>query len=207
MKTWILCSIVFVVLLAIALVKIGIRVTYNEKNFGLELLVGGRKLDLRAKKLSAKTPKPKKKQAPSRIEDTKTKKKATGIFQNPWVQAILEYWQDIIAMIGRVLRSPTLDDLKLIMMVGGGDAEACAMKYGKICAIIAGVLPVIENTFGIRKRQINVQCCYDRDSVDIQAEAAITVQIYEIFALVFALLGLGIKILLYANKMKKAVQL
>ena len=80
------------------------------------------------------------------------------------------------------------------------------MYYGRICAVLSGVLPMVENTFGVRKRKINVWCCYDRDSIDVSAEAAITVRIYECFALAFAILGLGIKILLQARNYKKAVQ-
>ena len=105
-----------------------------------------------------------------------------------------------------MLTSPTLDVLKLQILVGGKDAEACAMTYGRICAVVGCVLPVVENTFGIRKRQIDVRCCFDRENLDISAEAAITIRIYEIFALAFAMLGLGLKLLLAAKNNKKAVQ-
>ena len=122
------------------------------------------------------------------------------------LQAVLAYWREILSLIGRVLTTPTLDVLRLELLVGGKDAENCAMTYGRICAVVGSVLPVVENTFGIRKRKIDVLCCFDRDSLDITAETSITVRIYEVFALVFALLGLGLKILLESRKNKKAVQ-
>lgn len=201
--------IIFIIVFLIAMIKVGIQVTYREKNFRLTLLISKYKLVLLGENKPKRAKKSKKskaaKQTPAKAKAEKAKKKG-NILQNPWVQAVLEYWSDILELIGRILKSPTLDILRLQIWVGGGDSEKCAMTYGKICALLGGILPAVENTFGIRKRQINVWCCYDRTSIDIEAETAITIRIHEIFALVFALLGLGIKILLQARKYKKAVQ-
>ena len=206
----------FIVLAALALlamVKVGVRVTYDEKKLRVELLIFRFKMVLLGDDKPEKPEKPKKEKTkkekrPSVRSESKQQKpkEKKNISQNPWVQAVLEYWRELLALVGRVLTTPTLDVLRLQFWVGGGDSEKCAMTYGRVCAILGGVLPVVENTFGIRKRQIAVWCCYDRDAIDVSAEAAITVKIYEVFALVFALLGLGIKLLIQARNYKKAVQ-
>ena len=205
-------TLVLAILAFLAMVKIGVRVTYAEKKFRLELLISKLKMVLigddkpkKHKKEKNKTQIKPTKQVEEKPKPSKAKKKGS-ILQNPWVQAVLGYWRELLALVGRVLTSPTLDVLRLQIWVGASDAEKCAMTYGRICAVIGGVLPVVENTFGIRKRQINVWCCFDRDDLDISAEAAITIRVYEIFALVFALLGFGIKIFLQARNNKKAVQ-
>ena len=205
--------IVLAALVLLAMVKVGVRVTYDEKKLRVELLIFRFKMVLLGDDKTEKPEKPKKEKtkkdkrpsvrSESKQQKPKEKKK---ILQNPWVQAVLEYWRQLLALVGRVLTTPTLDVLRLQLWVGGGDSEKCAMTYGRVCAILGGVLPVVENTFGIRKRQIAVWCCYDRDAIDVSAEAAITVKIYEVFALVFALLGLGIKLLIQARNYKKAVQ-
>ena len=205
MNTWVVWLLVVLVLTSIAFIQVGLSISYQNKELGLELRLWRFHIDLMAERpakkrqstrnVSAKKPKPE-----------KTKGEKQNLLQNPWVQALLEYWRDILFLIGRILKSPTLDVLQLQIFVGGSDAEACAMTYGKVCAVIGGVLPAVENTFGIRKRQINVLCCYDRSSIDIDAKASITVRIHEIFSLVFAGLGLGIKILIFVHKLKKAVQ-
>lgn len=205
--------IVLAALVLLAMVKVGVRVTYDEKKLRVELLIFRFKMVLLGDDKTEKPEKPKKEKtkkdkrpsvrSESKQQKPKEKKK---ILQNPWVQAVLEYWRELLALVGRVLTTPTLDVLRLQLWVGGGDSEKCAMTYGRVCAILGGVLPVVENTFGIRKRQIAVWCCYDRDAIDVSAEAAITVKIYEVFALVFALLGLGIKLLIQARNYKKAVQ-
>lgn len=205
--------IVLAALVLLAMVKVGVRVTYDEKKLRVELLIFRFKMVLLGDDKPEKPEKPKKEKTkkekrPSvRAESKQQKpKEKKNILHNPWVQAVLEYWRELLALVGRVLTTPTLDVLRLQLWVGGGDSEKCAMTYGRVCAILGGVLPVVENTFGIRKRQIAIWCCYDRDAIDVSAEAAITVKIYEVFALVFALLGLGIKLLIQARNYKKAVQ-
>ena len=205
--------IVLAALVLLAMVKVGVRVTYDDKKLRVELLIFRFKMVLLGDDKPEKPEKPKKEKTkkdkrPSVRSESKQQKpkEKKNILQNPWVQAVLEYWRELLALVGRVLTTPTLDVLRLQLWVGGGDSEKCAMTYGRVCAILGGVLPVVENTFGIRKRQIAVWCCYDRDAIDVSAEAAITVKIYEVFALVFALLGLGIKLLIQARNYKKAVQ-
>ena len=205
--------IVLAALVLLAMVKVGVRVTYDEKKLRVELLIFRFKMVLLGDDKPEKPEKPKKEKTkkekrPSVRSESKQQKpkEKKNILQNPWVQAVLEYWRELLALVGRVLTTPTLDVLRLQLWVGGGDSEKCAMTYGRVCAILGGGLPVVENTLGIRKRQIAVWCCYDRDAIDVSAEAAITVKIYEVFALVFALLGLGIKLLIQARNYKKAVQ-
>jgi len=200
--------IVLAILALFAMIKVGVHVSYDEKKLRLELLISKFRLVLLGDDKPHKPKNKKQKQAPKKPKPKQTspQKKKGKLLENPWILAVWDYLQDILAVIGKVLRSPTLDVLRLELWVGGGDSEKCAMNYGRICAVLSGVLPMVENTFGVRKRKINVWCCYDRDSIDVSAEAAITVRIYESFALAFVILGLGIKILLQARNYKKAVQ-
>lgn len=210
------------ILLILGMIKVGVHVLYQQKKLRLEALISRFKIVILGqekkpkKQKPAKPPKEKKSNknkktdekqqtvssADSSVKTSEKKPKQKGKFK-PWIDAVLAYWQEILQLIGRVLTSPTLDDLQIEVRVGGGDAEKCAMTYGKICAIVGCVLPGVENTFGIRKRRIEIYPCFDRDDLDIMADVSITLRIYEIFALVFALLGLGLKIFLEARKNKK----
>ena len=208
MRAVLIWAIILFIIVLVALIKVGIRVTYIGKDFRMDLKVSQFCFVLIGEKKSKKPEKHKEnKKSIAPVDKKKTAEKAKNgkLLENPWVKSILDYWQELLSLIGRVLVSPTLDTLYLHMKIGGGDAEQCAMKYGKICAVLGGVLPVVENTFGIRKRDIQVWCCYDRDDMDISAEASITIRVFEIFALVFSVLGLGTRILLQARKYKKAV--
>lgn len=198
MKGLLVWVIVLVLLFLLARVKVGIWLCYEKQQLQWKLLLAGLRFFPSGTKKETTDTDPE----PSKAAPEKKKKK---LFRSPLVSAVMAYWQDILALVGRVLRVPTLDVLFLDIQVGGGDAAQCAMRYGQICAALGVVLPVLENTFTIRKRRIQVQCCYEMASVEPTAEASITLRIYEIIALAAALLGLGIKILLLARK-NKAVQ-
>ena len=215
--------ITLAVLLILALIKVGVRVLYQQKQLQVEVLISRFKLIIvgdrkKKKKKKHKSDKKEKKPAKEKAKSAKTEASSEKTDQNnkdgskkskqkgklkPWIDALLTYWREILELIGRVLTSPTLDDLQLEIRVGGSDAEACAMTYGRICAIVGGVLPVVENTFGIRKRRIEVYPVFDGDKLEISADVSITLRIYEIFALAFALLGLGLKLFLEARNNKK----
>lgn len=187
-----LAVVLFLVLLLRT--RVGIWVSYEKKRLQLRLALGSWRLSF---------PKGKKKpeEAPEPAPPPPTKKKGSPI-ENPWVKAALDYRRELLALIGRVLKSPTLDVLRLEIDAGGADAEQCALRYGRLCAATGSILPLVENTFGIQKRSIEIRCRYDLQATRISAEAAITLRIYEIFALAFALLGLGIKLYLQARKYK-----
>lgn len=198
MKSLLIWIIVLTVIFFLARLKVGIWLLYEKKKFQWKLSLAG----LRFSPSKAKKKKPSPEPEPSKAANKKKKKK---LFQSPLFRAVMESWHDILALVGRILKTPTLDLLFLDIQAGGSDAEQCAMRYGQICAALGTVLPVLENTFTIRKHRINAQCCYEITSVEIIAEASITLRIYEIIALAAALLGLGIKILVLTRK-NKAVQ-
>ena len=211
MRPWMIWLLVLACLALVAAAKVGVHVSYLEKKLRLDLLISRFRITLLGGE--PKKPKRQKKRRTSEEKTQKPKKQSAAKTPKegkpnlkPWLQAVQTYWRELLELVGRVLTSPTLDVLKLQILVGGKDAEACAMTYGRICAVVGSVLPVVENTFGIRKRQIDVRGCFDREGLDISAEAAITIRIYEIFALAFAMLGLGLKLLLAAKNNKKAVQ-
>ena len=106
-------------------------------------------------------------------------------------------------MIGKVLTSPTLDILRLHIAVGGGDPE---MTYGKICAGMGAGLPLLYNTFRVKKDDIQVVCRYDLSKVVIMAEVEATIRIGEVFALVGTVIGLLVKIYLTKKRNDKAVR-
>ena len=209
--------ITLLILLILGMIKVGVRAQYQKKKFRLDVLICRFKLTVvgQEEKFS-KIPKPQKEKKQENFspkhakESQKTsdgKKAASSKLKDkgkwkPWLDAVLVYWQEILSLIGKVLTSPTLDDIQIEVLVGG-DAEKCAMTYGRICSIVGVVLPVVENTFGIRKRRIDIIPSFDRDGLEISADVSLTLRIYEIFALVFALLGLGLKIYLEVKNNKK----
>lgn len=207
MRPWMIWILIFLVL---ALCRVGIHVIYRDNKLLLWVVVSKMRIILigkEKKKRKNRAKSVKKTSVPQTTVSTNShlKKKKNQGAAKLWFQVVLDEWNGIVSVIGRVLTKPTLDVFRLCIAVGAGDAESCAMTYGRICAIVGGCLPAFEKTFRIKKREINVYCCFERDKLEFDAETVITLRIYEVFALVFALLGLGIRLFLKVRNMKKAV--
>lgn len=192
---WIVLAVLLLLVL-LGLVRVGVHVVYDGA-LRLRILVGKLKISLpkekKPKKQTAKEPKPTEKP-----QEAKSDGKA-------WLQAALAHWQDILSLLGRALHMPKLDPLILHVTAGGPDPVARALNYGRAWAVLGGVLPVLENTFRIGKREIGVQCGDNQEEFTFYMETGLTVRIYEI--LLLGILGLKVLIQIYRTKSsEKAVQ-
>lgn len=123
-----------------------------------------------------------------------------------WVSALLSNWREVLEMVARILRTPKLDLLRLHMIVGGRDPEICAMNYGRICGALGAGLPLVQRLFAVKKQDVNVSCEFSRQETDVLAEVEVTVQVYEICALLFSGLALLIKLNRHTKSTEKAVR-
>ncbi len=198
--------VIFLIILALfLLMKVGVRFQWDSGTSLLKIRVGFIRFALPTGEKKTQKKKPAKEQSPA-AEMVKKEKKPMNPSLKSWIKAVLECWRDLIALIGKVLRSPTLDLLQLYIDVGGKDAGDCALTYGRICAGVSAALPALHNSFRVKKQDIQVACRYDRSKVEIAAEVEATVMIYEIFALIGTVLGLLIKLYMTKKRNDKAVQ-
>ena len=137
--------ITLLILFLLGMIKVGVHVFYEDKNLKLDLLISRFRMTVIGKEKKEKNLSKVKKRKTEKVTSHQNgkahsyeKKQSSGGFQKlkPWIDAVLDYWQDLFSLIGRVLTSPTLDILRLEIQVGAGDAEACALTYGKICAMV-----------------------------------------------------------------------
>ena len=204
---WLIALVVFLLLL---LLKVGVRILWDSESLLLKIRVGLLRFSLSSEKKSKKK-KTKKKKQEKKPEQTaqpqgvKQKKEQKGMSPSlkSWLIALLERRGELLSMIGKVLTSPTLDILRLHIAVGGGDPE---MTYGKICAGMGAGLPLLYNTFRVKKDDIQVVCRYDLSKVVIMAEVEATIRIGEVIALVGTVIGLLVKIYLTKKRNDKAVR-
>lgn len=195
------------------LLKVGVRFLWDSGTSHLKIRIGLLRFSLSTEEKEKKPKKEKKrkeKQAAkaqtSAVAADSKKKKGMSPTLKKWIKALLEHWRDLFAIIGKILRMPTLDLLRLHIAVGNSDPAACALTYGKICAGLSAGLPVLCNTFRVHKQDIDVSCRYDLSKMDIMAEVEATVHIYEVFALIGAAIGLLLKLYFTTKNYDKAVQ-
>lgn len=182
MKVLVVWLTVLMSLFLLAIIKVGIRFSWENREAELQILIW---------KLHIALPKEKKRKsaaaAAEKIPQKMPKKTENGKL---WLRAGLAHWQELLALIACVLRTPTLDLLRIHLTVGGPDPAACAMTYGRTCEAIGMALPILGHTFRIKRKDIQVVCDYGLEQTVVLVQAEITVRIYEIVILAAASLGL-----------------
>lgn len=191
--------IVLLVLLLLGLLKVGVHFVWDG-SAAVQLLIWKLRISFPGKK------KPEKEASANAPFDKSAPKKMDASLVKGWLAAALSRRQDILTLIGRAIHTPRIDVLILRLTAGGQDAADCALNYGKLWAAVSGMLPVLENTFRIGKREIEIWCDYEKKETSCFAQADLTVRIYELLAL--GILGLKLLVQLYHEyKMtQKAVQ-
>lgn len=192
---WSVTAVLLAVLLAM---KVGIRIHWEKGEAVLRLRVGPFRFSLSTADAPKKEEKPQK-----TAKQTKTTKPKSG---RKWLRAVLAYWRELLELVGRVLRMPQLDLLRLHITAGGADAESCAMNYGRICAGLSSSLPLVYGAFRLKKEDIQVTCDFERPKTEVVAEAEATVRVYEIVVFLLCALVLLLKLYNYTKNNEKAVQ-
>lgn len=195
MKPWLLwLSIVGLLLLAV-FTKVGVRVTYRDA-FTIKFQVGKFRFTLPEKKTETVEDK-----TPSKSVSAKKKKRDW----KPLLSAMFENRSEILALVGRILTTPTLDALHVHIEVGADEPDQCALKYGQICGLVGAILGAIENTFTVKKRKVDVRCCFDRSDIRIEADIEVTLRVYEIIALAMVALRIAAGLYRQGKSNKKVV--
>ncbi len=172
---WLIAASVAVLLLH---TKAGLLLSWKDNMFTWKIRMGPFLFRLPEEQQKQKTVRTKQK-----TEKTKKWARIHNVFP-----IIKTHWRELLELIDRVLRAPCMQRLRLNVFVGGSDPEECAMNYGRICAIISAVLPVVKHTFEIKKEQVDVFCCYEQPTTTVAAEALIILRFGELIVLMAAVL-------------------
>ena len=95
----------------------------------------------------AKKPKEKGKSAP-KADKSKAKNKLT-------VDALCQYAKLGLSACGALIRGLRVDLLRLYAVIHSEDAAQTAIQYGAACAAVTGILPVLDSTLRIKKKDIH----------------------------------------------------
>ncbi len=166
---WIILGVVVL----FCLIPLGVRAVYNSEGIKLWLLIGPLRMLL--------FPKPKK---PKEKKEAPKKEKATGTKKKPKKKEskeggslrdflpLLDVAKRLLASFFRKLRIRKLE-LKLIL--AGSDPCDLAVNYGKTWAAAGNLIPILEELFVIRKRDVDVQCDFTAEETKVYAAADITI--------------------------------
>lgn len=186
--------IVLGVLLAIGCIPVGIRAVYDEAA-AVYLTVLGVRIRLYPMKQKEKQ---KKQDEPQQKEKKK--------FKFPPRTQLEEYLHLLLEVLGRFRRRLVVKTLTLHAVFGGDDPADAALNYGRAWAAIGVVMPLMEQCFTIRRRDVGAFLQEGEETIRLKAELHATLTVGRFLQLALLALWRFLKIYRsHKNQPEKAV--
>lgn len=195
--------ITFGILFLLAVLPLGAAIRYDSGGIRVRLVLGPVKCTVypRPKKEKKEKKEPEKKQEaaqkqeenlpkppqPPKEEKPKEKKQGGSLTDFlPLVKVALDF-------LGDFRRKLRLDDLYLRLILASGDPCDLAVNYGKTWAAVGNLLPVLEQCFVIKKKDVEVECDFTASQTTVIARLEITITLGRLLALLAVYGFRGIK--------------
>ena len=172
------------VLFLLAVLPVGISALYNEDGPLVNLRIGpikillfpGKKKEETEKKDKKEKNKPKKESKGSSKKEKKTKKGGS-------IQEFLPLVEKVLDFLNAFRRKLRVNHLEMKLILAGSDPSDLAENYGKAWTILGNMMPLLENAFVIKKRNLEVECDFLADSTLIVARLDITITVGRVLSL------------------------
>jgi len=206
------------ILALLALLPLGVSITYDEDGTVVKVILGPVKITLfpRPKKekktKKEKTPEQEKKADAEPVQPEKTepepgagpekelkpKKQSGGSLTDflPLVRILLD-------MLGAFRRRLRLNMLELKLVMAADDPCDLAVNYGRAWAAVGNLLPRLEKVFVIKKRNIEVECDFEAAQTRVIARLDLTITLGRILATVLVYGGKAGLEFMKINKKRK----
>lgn len=171
---WIVLAGLAALLLALALLRIRVCVSYSEAGFSAMLRIWFFRMKLPPEKKAAGKTEERKKQS----EDEQKKPARGGSLSD--FNSMLRV---ALSMLGRALRSIRVDRLDAEVHLASDDPFSTAMLYGSAAAGCGIILPLLERTFVIKKKKIRVFADFNARETTLQCEACASVAVWQLVRL------------------------
>lgn len=167
------------ILVLLAILPVGVRLSYNEDGLVLSLLLGMVRIKLYPRQKTRPVDKEKqepKKTAPKGKPAAKEKRGGKLSAFKPLLEIAWNFLGDLRRKI-RVKR------LEMNLIMAADDPCDLAVNYGKAWAAVGNLMPLLESIFIIKKRNIQVQCDFTADVPRVLARMDVTITVGRIVAL------------------------
>lgn len=166
------------VLLLLGALPMGVRVRYDADGPLVRLLAGPVKLTLYPRKTAGKKKKTEKKRAPAPSANPapkpeKKEKKAKGGSWRDFIPLV----KTALAFLGDFRRKLRINHLYCRLILAGDDPCDLAVHYGEGWAALGNLLAVLEKTFVIQKRDVELECDFQADETTITFRADVTIRL------------------------------
>ena len=183
--TWVVLACILAVLLLVPLVRVGVRADYDNYALTVRLRIGPASLQVfpMKQRKQKKSSEPKLRKEPAEEPGTGAK-----------LSLLRELLPVALRAAGSFRRKISVDLLEAHILLAGSDPASVAVAFGSVNAIIGMVLPLLEQNFHIRQRDIRTAADFQRAHSEVQAKAVLSLTVGQgvTFALRFGRQALGV---------------
>ena len=190
-------------LFAVAFLRYGAEAEYSEDGFTVILHIGPAALQIMPQKKKKKKKSGEKKKQSKKTQDTEEKKPAEK--KGGSIELVMEALPVVKQTLGGLRHKLLINDLTVYYMAASSDPFKAAMNFGKSSAGVGIILPLLENTFRIRRRDIRTAVSFDTAKPYIYLHARFSISVWETFYVVWGLAVFVIKNFIL-NDNRKAVK-
>lgn len=173
--------ITLVILVGLAILPLGAALRYNDAGLSLKVIAGPIRIPI----LPAKKKDPEEEQKKKDKKHTEKKKNAkTSAPKNKEekpkekggpITDFLPLVKTALDLLNSFRKKLRINHLELKLILAGDDPCDLAVNYGKANAAMGNLLPLLEQCFVIKKRDIEVECDFTSSQTLIIARADITI--------------------------------
>jgi hypothetical protein len=190
----IVAAVILAVLVILAFLPVGVVAEYGEPGLTADAVVG----PVRFKLIStAKNEKKKKKEK---------KKTAEGVTKAGRLVDLKEQLPAINKALDRLKRKLTIKELTVHYMAAGTDPASTALYFGAASIGFGLILPLLENNFNIKKRDLRTSVSFETTEPYVYVKARLSLLVWEVL---YIASGALISIMKYKTKKtedRKAVE-
>jgi len=173
------------VIVLIAVLRFGVSAEYSADGLSVSAKVGLLSVkvypvEVSRKKAEAKAARRKKKKEEAKA---KPKEKKPGA-----VRAMFDMLPAVKTTLGRLRRRLLIKKLTIHFTAAGSDPSKVALSFGAANAAFSAVVPILDRSFRIKKRDFQTNADFDADKQTIYINAAISLAVWEAVYIVFAMM-------------------
>lgn len=169
--------ILFFVLLA--LLRVGVDARYGEEGAVVRLRIAFLRITVypekRPETKRERQKERKKKRKKKEKEGPPEEEKAGGL---DTFKGILD---GLVKALGRLRQKLTIDLLQIHLVIGAENAAAAALRFGAGNAIMGVIVPLLENNFNVKERDLRTDVDFMAGKTKIAARATLTMAVWHLF--------------------------
>lgn len=170
---YIVGGIIFLLAL-LSLLRVGVFLEYGGEKALLLLRIGWFRFRISSKRRKE----PKKPKQPAHLAEKKEKPKKGGPLKT--LRRLLPILSE---GVGRLREKLQVDLLEMEYWSGGKTPAQAAIGFGMASAAFGIFLPILENTFCIKKKVLHAGVCYDQKQSSIYLKLSLSLHVFQIVSL------------------------